>query len=222
MALLHNNLIINKNSERFTPFLINLLSGRRRLLKDDEFQLIKSMALKQDLADYTEDELILFGNLKAEKQLLEENERIMIEEKMNDIGYFHTNTDIPDEIEFSIHLTWKCNMSCSYCIAGSYVGNDLTITSEHVDSIYNFYLNFMSEAELQAKVKSIGISGGEPLLNSETVGALNYINKKWPNAKLGILTNGVNLLKFYQHLPLRNIEEVHVSLDGLKETHLDR
>jgi radical SAM protein with 4Fe4S-binding SPASM domain len=36
------------------------------------------------------------------------------------------------------------------------------------------------------------------------------------------MTNGINLLKYYDMLPIGRFEEVHVSLDGLSETHLGR
>ena len=41
--LIYNNLLINGNSTKYQPFLLNLISGRRRLLMNDEIPLVKKM-----------------------------------------------------------------------------------------------------------------------------------------------------------------------------------
>jgi len=75
---------------------------------------------------------------------------------------------------------------------------------------------------VRANTRIIELTGGEPLLNSDTVGVINYICTKWPYTKLNIITNGINLLKYYDKIPIVNINELHVSLDGIKDTHLER
>lgn len=71
-------------------------------------------------------------------------------------------------------------------------------------------------------LSKIRLTGGETLLNEESVGMVNYITSKWPEAKITLMTNGVNLLKFYDKLPKERLDSVHISLDGTKEIHLAR
>lgn len=55
-VLIFNNLLINKNSDKFQPFLVNLLSGRRRLLNDHEIALVRSMGDKDGPVSFNEAE----------------------------------------------------------------------------------------------------------------------------------------------------------------------
>ena len=222
MALIHNNLLINKHSQRYTPFLLNLVSGRRKLLSNAEFKTVCSMIEKQNMAQYSEDDISLYKRLTMEKQFIDDNYRAEIEEKMLETKLFQMNNRPTDDFIFTVHLTWGCNMSCVYCYANSYVGEDKTVTTEQIDSIYKFFGNYAGDVDVKKNTSAICVTGGEPLLNHKSVRMLKYLASKWPEAKLTMITNGINLLKYYDELPIQNFGEVHVSLDGLKEPHLKR
>jgi len=72
MALIFNNLLINKNSKRYKPFLINLISGRRRRLNDEEFKLVYAMLCKEDFLKFNDAERILHDKLTGEKQFIDD------------------------------------------------------------------------------------------------------------------------------------------------------
>jgi len=220
MALIYNNLLINKNSAKYRPFLFNMISGRRRLLGDDEFRLVCSIMDKQTSLMFNNSEENLIKKLCKEKQFVTDEDRAIIENKMMDVGHFDTQDKQADELHFSVELTQNCNMSCSYCYAQSRIGSGFMMDRERIDAIYRFYSKY---ADKQCKItdaSTIRITGGEPLINRESVDLIKYIAETWPNLKLNLFTNGVNLLKFYDNLPLVSLGEVHISLDGTKETHM--
>lgn len=74
--LILNNLLINKNSQKYQPFLLNLLSGRRRLLSQDELIMVYNLKANKELSEY---EVELYNVLIAEKQFMTEKYRNYIE-----------------------------------------------------------------------------------------------------------------------------------------------
>ena len=75
--LIYNNLLINGNSHRYQPFLLNLLSGRRRLLNNDEAAIIKRMVISQG-KDNAEEKMLV-DKLLNEKQFVTDEVRQSIE-----------------------------------------------------------------------------------------------------------------------------------------------
>ena len=220
--LIFNNLLINNNSVRFQPFLVNLLSGRRRLLNDSEIQIIRSMALKGRLDTFNEEEAKLYSKLILEKQFLIDENRKLLENKLMNMGFFENKKKYAEDYRFSIELTRACNMSCSYCYVRSRKNSGHSMTKDHIDAIYNFYCTYADEQRKIAETPYIRITGGEPLISKSTVDMINYIASKWEKSKLILFTNGVNLIKYYNDLPLTKFEEVHISLDGIKNIHMER
>lgn len=220
--LIFNNLLINKNSNKFQPFLVNLLSGRRRLLNNDEVSLVISMGDKNGSVFLSEAESELYNKLTTEKQFLTDERRKILEDKLTESGYFNLKDRYAEDYRFSIELTQACNMSCSYCYVHSRLNSGQNMTKEHVDAIYKFYLTYADDKNKITETPYIRITGGEPLINRGTVDLINYIASKWERAKLLLFTNGVNLLKYYDDLPLSRLEEIHISLDGVKDVHMDR
>jgi len=222
MALIQNNLIINKNSERYSPFLVNLLSGRRRRLDGDEFSLVCSMLEKENITNFNEAELALYDKLTKEKQFVDDTLRSEIEQKMVQSGMFNPILDPSVTLDFTISLTMDCNMQCYYCYEKNYKNKSSYINRDYIDAIYDFYAFCRKEYGANGAVGEIGITGGEPLISEETAKLVKYISKKWSDSKITIITNGKNLLKYYDELPIGESLKVHLSLDGLKETHLNR
>jgi uncharacterized protein len=222
VMLIYNNLLINKNSNKFQPFLLNLLSGRRRLLNNYEIALIRSMANKEGIISFNEVESELYNKLISENQFLTDERRSFLEDKLTELGYFNPKNKYAEEYSFSIELTRACNMSCSYCYVKSRLNSGPSLTRDHVDAIYNFYHTYADEKNKIADTPNIRITGGEPLINNNTVDLINYIAMKWEKSKLALFTNGVNLLKYYNNLPISRFDEIHVSLDGVKDVHMNR
>ena len=222
MALIFNNLLINKNSKRYTPFLVNLVSGRRRLLNPTEYELISSMLNKDNLSNFSDSERILYDKLIDDKQFVTDTQRSLMEDIMVQSGMFNPNLEPSDNLDFTIAITMECNMNCIYCYERGFRDRSTHMNRKHIDAIYDFYAYCRNEYGAKGTVDIIGITGGEPLINRETTKLIKYVSEKWRKSKVSIITNGVNLLKYYDELPLGKSMEVIVSLDGLKDIHLAR
>ncbi len=220
--LIFNNLLINKNSDKFQPFLLNLLSGRRRLLNNQEIALIRSMANKDGIISFDEAEAGLYNKLISENQFLTDDRRRIFEDKLIESGCFNLKNNHAEDYRFSIELTRACNMSCSYCYIHPRLNSGSNMTKDHVDAIFEFYRTYADDQNKIAEIPYIRITGGEPLINKDTVDLINYIALKWEKSKFLLFTNGVNLLKYYNDLPLSRFEEIHVSIDGVRDVHMDR
>jgi len=219
---LFNNIIINRNSNKYNPFLFNLLSGRRRLLTDNEFSLIKNMFKKSNCKLFTSKEHQLYIQLINEKQFIDDSEKLKIESELCNLicANIHHNK-IANDFSFGIEITRDCNMSCPHCYAQSWKEHSF-LTNKHIDAIYDFYVNYGRDLNKINNIKTIGITGGESLLNDHTINIINYISKKWENSKLTILTNGINIIKYKNYLPWLKIGSICISLDGIEQTHLNR
>ena len=222
--LFFNNLVINMNSPTYVPMLFHLTSFRRRVLSEDEFICIKSMIAKQEQLDlFSEDELKLYHNLVDEKQIIDTKTLEIVDEYiMNSHKATYNKFYLTTDIDIGIQITQDCNMNCSYCYEKRYLTHRKTITTEMIDSIQTYFEKASEIAGEEFKVKLIRITGGEPLLNEKTVGLINYCTHKWPSAKLNIQTNGINLLKYYDLLPLDKVNSFAISLDGIDNVHLSR
>ena len=212
------------NSKKFAPFLFNLVSGRRRLLTNHELALVLSMHKNNNCySSFNESEVALFNKLHKEKQFFTDEDMKKAVQDLIDIGHFKpTYKSFLDDFRFIIELTKACNLRCSYCYMHSRLNNSIYITKEYIDAIHNFFLCHTDEATLLNAPSNIFITGGEPLMDSKTIDMLNYIALKWPKAKMTILTNGINLLKYYHELSLGSIKRFDISLDGTKDLYMDR
>ncbi len=214
--LIYNNLLINGNSTKYQPFLLNLISGRRRLLMNDEIPLVKKML---DGTPFDAEMQQLFDKLVAEKQFFTDEMRKQIEDTLESSGYWKERSLYAADYYFSIELTRFCNMSCPFCYAASR-RQPVSMTKSHIDAIMAFYQKYADDPQKIENTTDIRITGGEPLFNEETASLIQYIADKWKKAKIVLFTNGINLLKYYHLLPIARLHEVHISLDGLPEVHL--
>ena len=221
MAALFNNLLINMNSVRYQPFLINLISGRRKLLSGSEFILVKSM-LKKDTNKFNEYEHSLFCAFRAEKQFVTKEDRITIEKKMCEGGYFENSDTYTNDYSFSVEITRNCNINCVYCYVHKRRNPSMSMTKFHIDRIYDFYSKYADDKNKIYNTPFIRVTGGEPLVNHKVVSVMNYLSRKWPNSKMRMITNGVNLLKYYNYLPTDKLDSVSVSVDGKQDAHRKR
>ena len=222
MALVYNNLLINKNSKKYRPFLLNLISGRRRLLSDEEFQLICSIIDSRASSTVSNAAKTLTNKLCDENQFVTDEDKANIELKLQEAGHFDINDQQANDFSFSIELTQSCNMDCSFCYVRSRIGSGLKMSKKHIDAIHGFYTKYTNEQKKVIDTSIIRITGGEPLISNESVDIINYVTDVWPHSKINLFTNGINLLKYYNSLPLASVKEVHISLDGTRNVHMER
>lgn len=69
-------------------------------------------------------------------------------------------------------------MSCPYCYVKCRLDTKRTLTMEHINSIYNFYLKNSDDYNKIYNTPYIRITGGEPLVSEESVKLINYIVQK--------------------------------------------
>jgi len=111
---------------------------------------------------------------------------------------------------YSIALTYDCNFRCIYCYEKN-VKNNITMTKKMVDK----FIDILLKDEIKG---SIGITGGEPLLE-ENRDILKYLFQKGDGLKFDIISNGYELSNFIDLLSNYNITSIKGSLDGPKEIH---
>ncbi|WP_299250282.1 GTP 3',8-cyclase MoaA [uncultured Cytophaga sp.] len=112
-----------------------------------------------------------------------------------------------------VSLTSLCNMSCVYCVAPGSIHettnkNKLTTTE---------YLSIIGKIHAKVGLKTIRLTGGEPLLFSE----INLLIKGI--VELGITdikltTNGLRLLSKIDDLVTAGLRSINISLDALDPT----
>ena len=190
----------------------------------NEVTIVRSFIDKeQKLELFNEQEIEFYNQLINEKQIFNEEAKIHIDNMLYNHYNELQNSSIENELTFAIQLTKDCNMSCSYCYQKKLTAkNSDIISTEMIDNILLFIE--MSAEKINKKIlpSKIKFTGGEPLLNDETVRIINYAANKWPDAKLFIQTNGINIIKYLHSLPLEKIDCFSVSLDGIPETHMNR
>ena len=192
----NENIVIYDNNWNF----INLLNGSKLTLSEEEY---KAFEKRYELYPY---------------QFLSK-EKINLIDKYA-INKFNVNMNlINKKIEsIQICISCRCNFDCRYCYQNSY--KDLypkRILNEDIDSIYKFCMDYNQIAYEKMDIKRIYISGGETLLK-ENISTINYIAEIFKDSKISILTNGVNICEFFDELPINNIFEFRISLDGNFET----
>lgn len=218
--IIFGNLLINTENG-YPTLLFNLISFRRRILGQNESKLVQGMLDKNSVyANFTLEEQVLFEKLTSERQFLRDKEIKRVEKLLLDKQKEEV-TNTRDDFRFTVQITHACNMKCYYCFEEDY-RNYTFMTEDQVDAIQNFYYIASYESGVTAHIPYIRITGGEPLLNDQTVRIVNYISEKWNTSKLILYTNGVNLLKYYNELPISKIHEFCISLDGIKDIHLAR
>lgn len=109
-----------------------------------------------------------------------------------------------------IEITNKCNLNCRHCYNSS--GTNKYVREISFDSLTRLFEEFSA-----FNVKSITLSGGEPLLHSEFNRILELITNH-KNIKFVIITNATIMNKHLIRL-CKTLENIHIqiSLDGADE-----
>lgn len=120
---------------------------------------------------------------------------------------------------YTLYLTTRCNLNCSYCYE-NYIRKedmDFKIAKDIIDLIFK---------NDTSNLIQIGFMGGEPLIKYEVLYEIvDYINKFYPTrlVKYYITTNGVLLTKEKAEFLSLNNFDIRVSIDGDKySTYINR
>lgn len=189
--------------------LINTLNGSVDEIEENEMKLVN----KWKCGDYslltTEYERSLYEKLKSKSYIVDSKHDE--EEKYSKIISLckDRHTALVHKPSISFVLTYACNFACPYCFEKGREMNDLLITREMVDKVFEIH---------GGGLESICLYGGEPLLlgNREII---EYIVTKAPDAKYSIITNGFFLEEYLPLLERLDVGSVQVTLDGCGATH---
>lgn len=107
-------------------------------------------------------------------------------------------------------LTYKCNLNCKFCYAGSQ--NTLKeLNTEEMKEILKKIRN-------QAKVPFVSFTGGEPLLRKDIFELISYAEKI--DLRTNLITNGTLINKrLAEKLKKAGLESAQVSLEGPEKVH---
>ena len=214
--LLNENLVI-KNDK--ACMLLNLFSFRRKILSNTEEILVKRLIEKEGNEKKLDDEEVQFiMQLKAEGQIISAEKIELLDKLLQNEKKPEKNLTL-DTLIFN--LTYNCNLDCYYCLLNNFDCPEGYITKKKASEISEYINFYCGENNVPREINSIVFTGGEPLLD-ENIEVINFIAEQYPEAKITIKTNGVNLFKNLWKLPVDKIERVDVSLDGMEELHTSR
>ncbi|MFH1592148.1 MAG: radical SAM protein [Candidatus Woesearchaeota archaeon] len=109
-------------------------------------------------------------------------------------------------ISLAWDVTYACNSRCIHCYncSGRPLKDELNM-KEQLD---------VCKQILETNIMGVDFLGGEPLLCENLFKLSEFLKQK--NIKLGIITNGILLSRFYKNIG-KYFDSVQVSLDGIKE-----
>ncbi len=202
-----------------TILFINLVSYRRKKVQYKHKDMVLSIIDKEKgNNNFNDEELSFIKELEEEKQILNKDLDSLVKKEL--LSYYGDSMN-DNRIRPSIVLSYECNSNCIYCYQKGKKLPNGKINVDYIDKIDEFYNKYSENFPLKNKNFVIYLTGGEPLLDSN-ITTLKYIFEKWDNAKFEIATNGINITKFIDYLPIDKIKEFDISLDGDRDTHNKR
>lgn len=111
-----------------------------------------------------------------------------------------------------LSLTERCNLRCTYCMPEQ--GVPLTPRSHLLTADETIRL---ARLFVQAGIKKIRLTGGEPTLRPDLVDIVGGLNelRRLGLEKIGITTNGIAVTRRLQSLKDAGLDHINVSLDTL-------
>ena len=112
-----------------------------------------------------------------------------------------------------LHITDRCNLSCSHCLFSCSPKTKATLS-------YNCVVETVMAA-YRLGTRVFYLTGGEPLLHPDFQKICRFILKNHEDTQLVILTNGIRIpaqLDFFKTLP-QNRLFLQISVDGIGEIH---
>jgi len=110
-----------------------------------------------------------------------------------------------------VSVTDRCNLRCVYCLP--YEGVEL---KDHVDILSYEELERVIEVAVSMGIRTVRVTGGEPLVRKGIVGFLERISRLEGLRDLALTTNGQLLAAMAQDLKAAGVRRVNVSLDTLR------
>ena len=122
------------------------------------------------------------------------------------------NGKFPPPILVHLDLTNRCNFNCPWCYVKNYISNRIEMPFHIASKIINELVDYGVQSILFT-------GGGEPTLYPDFMKAVELAANQ--NVELGLTTNGTQLYKFADCLPLEKFKYVRVSFDaGCEETYM--
>ena len=112
--------------------------------------------------------------------------------------------EVNPALRLYIKINDECNANCKFCV------NENSCNFGKIDlEKLEYVIRYLNDKNI---LHSIGITGGEPMLNPDKLNILiNLIFKINPNIEVQINTNGVNLLKLLEFERVDDLESIHIS-----------
>lgn len=112
--------------------------------------------------------------------------------------------------DLRVSLTDRCTLRCTYCMPEDgvdWLARDLVLTDEEI-------VRLVSIAG-QLGVRSIRLTGGEPLLRQGLPALVRRLAAIEPRLRISLTTNGLRLAQLAGELAAAGLDRVNVSLDTL-------
>ena len=112
--------------------------------------------------------------------------------------------------DLRVSVTDRCNLRCTYCMPPDFAD---WMPGDHLLSIDE--LMTVIEVAVEQGIRSIRLTGGEPLVRPDIVEIVSRINALPDPPRINLTTNALKLAQLAQPLADAGLERVNVSLDTL-------
>jgi cyclic pyranopterin phosphate synthase len=119
--------------------------------------------------------------------------------------------------DLRVSITDRCNLRCTYCMPPDFAD---WLPGDHLLSVDEM-LTVISVA-VDNGVRSIRLTGGEPLVRPDVVDIVRRINALPVPPTITLTTNGLRLVELARPLADAGLERVNVSLDTLDRERFNR
>ncbi|SCX02057.1 radical SAM additional 4Fe4S-binding SPASM domain-containing protein [Lachnospiraceae bacterium YSD2013] len=149
---------------------------------------------------------------------MDENDKAYIQKLIDGLQRIGVVTDVAqrereeepylESVQFS--LTNRCNLQCKHCIASAtgMAGEDPLSTDD---------IKAIIDKLVSCRVKTIILSGGEPLVRKDFLEILRYIKKADKKIEISLMTNALLITESNVREIVDCVEDVDISLDGYDE-----
>lgn len=198
--------VIENGSEKI---LVNLISGGILQVSNDEYERFISNDISANEQQKYFAKKMLFMNAEDEQEYMDKI-REVIDKK-----------ELAEAPNFTIMLTFACNLNCGYCFEKVTMGKTERLLEDNIRKICSFIDKKIDKNNSQ--YSRVALTGGEPLL----IANRKYVKEileytKTRNLKLHIVTNGTTLLEYAEMLKDYEIDFIQVTIDGPEEIHNQR
>jgi cyclic pyranopterin phosphate synthase len=112
--------------------------------------------------------------------------------------------------DLRISLTDRCSLRCTYCMPAEglqWLAKDSRLCDDEFERLAGLFLRL--------GVRSIRLTGGEPLVHPTLTGLLGRLSALRPRPELSLTTNGVTLDRHARALAASGLDRINVSVDTL-------